>query len=64
MNDWCPRDDQRPVGRPPMRWNDSLRKEVTTRDAFGQVKQLWSTQAKDRKAWKAAIRAAGEERID
>nr|pir hypothetical protein T06C10.5 - Caenorhabditis elegans [Caenorhabditis elegans] len=56
MTEWRPYGWKRPVGRPPMRWADSLRKEITTRDADGEVITPWSTIAKDRKEWFAVIR--------
>nr|pir hypothetical protein T02D1.1 - Caenorhabditis elegans [Caenorhabditis elegans] len=56
MTEWRPYGWKRPVGRPPMRWTDSLRKEIITRDADGEVITPWSTIAKDRKEWLAVIR--------
>jgi hypothetical protein len=62
--EWYPRDWKRPVGRPPMRWNDSLRKNHCTRDPNGRIVEYWTTRAKNRNDWKDVIRAASEERID
>ena len=62
--EWYPRDWKRPVGRPPMRWTDSLRKNYCKRDQNNRITTYWSTRAKDRDEWRNVIRAAGEERID
>jgi hypothetical protein len=64
LMEWYPRDWKRPVGRPPMRWNDSLRKNYCTRDNDGKIVEYWTTRAKDRNQWKAVIRAASEGRIN
>ncbi|EFO91764.1 hypothetical protein CRE_06993 [Caenorhabditis remanei] len=56
LQEWIPRNEKRPVGRPPMRWADSLRKEISVRQGT-QLIEPWSTIAKDRKKWIAVIRA-------
>jgi hypothetical protein len=62
--EWYPRNWKRPVGRPPMRWNDSLRKNFCTRNQDGDIVKYWTTRAKDRQEWKAVVRAACEERTN
>ncbi|EFO97114.1 hypothetical protein CRE_30476 [Caenorhabditis remanei] len=56
LQEWIPRNEKRPVGRPPMRWADSLKKEISVRQGT-QLIEPWSTIAKDRKKWIAVIRA-------
>uniref|UniRef100_A0A8R1E941 Reverse transcriptase domain-containing protein n=1 Tax=Caenorhabditis japonica TaxID=281687 RepID=A0A8R1E941_CAEJA len=55
VQEWYPIGEKRPVGRPRMRWCDSLQKEISLFD--GKILEThWSTIAKDRMAWKAVIR--------
>lgn len=56
LQEWIPRDRKRPVGRPPMRWNDSLNKEISIRHG-GRLTTSWTSIAKDRKDWCDVIRA-------
>ena len=56
LQEWIPRNEKRPVGRPPMRWADSLRKEISVRQGT-QTIEPWSTIAKDRNKWIAVTRA-------
>uniref|UniRef100_A0A8R1ELM7 Endonuclease/exonuclease/phosphatase domain-containing protein n=1 Tax=Caenorhabditis japonica TaxID=281687 RepID=A0A8R1ELM7_CAEJA len=55
VQEWYPIGEKRPVGRPRMRWSDSLQKEISLFDG-NHLKTHWSTIAKDRMAWKAVIR--------
>uniref|UniRef100_A0A8R1DED9 Reverse transcriptase domain-containing protein n=1 Tax=Caenorhabditis japonica TaxID=281687 RepID=A0A8R1DED9_CAEJA len=55
VQEWYPIGEKRPVGRPRMRWSDSLKEEISLFDG-NHLKTHWSTIAKDRMAWKAVIR--------
>uniref|UniRef100_A0A8R1IET2 Endonuclease-reverse transcriptase n=1 Tax=Caenorhabditis japonica TaxID=281687 RepID=A0A8R1IET2_CAEJA len=55
VQEWYPIGEKRPVGRPRMRWCDSLQKEMSLFDGEN-LETHWSTIAKDRMAWKAVIR--------
>uniref|UniRef100_A0A8R1EQC1 Reverse transcriptase domain-containing protein n=1 Tax=Caenorhabditis japonica TaxID=281687 RepID=A0A8R1EQC1_CAEJA len=55
VQEWYPIGEKRPVGRPRMRWCDSLQKEISLFDGKN-LETHWSTIAKDRMAWKAVIR--------
>uniref|UniRef100_A0A8R1INV3 Endonuclease-reverse transcriptase n=1 Tax=Caenorhabditis japonica TaxID=281687 RepID=A0A8R1INV3_CAEJA len=55
VQEWYPIGEKRPVGRPRMRWCDSLQKEISLFDDEN-LETHWSTIAKDRMAWKAVIR--------
>uniref|UniRef100_A0A8R1IFU4 Reverse transcriptase domain-containing protein n=1 Tax=Caenorhabditis japonica TaxID=281687 RepID=A0A8R1IFU4_CAEJA len=55
VQEWYPIGEKRPVGRPRMRWCDSLQKEISLFDGEN-LKTHWSTIVKDRMAWKAVIR--------
>uniref|UniRef100_A0A8R1EVZ9 Reverse transcriptase domain-containing protein n=1 Tax=Caenorhabditis japonica TaxID=281687 RepID=A0A8R1EVZ9_CAEJA len=55
VQEWYPIGEKRPVGRPRMRWCDSLQKEVSLFDGEN-LETHWSTIARDRMAWKAVIR--------
>ena len=47
IKDWLPRESKRSVGRPPLRWNDYLRRAVG---------QNWREIAQDRKLWSDCAR--------
>uniref|UniRef100_A0A8R1IB43 Reverse transcriptase domain-containing protein n=1 Tax=Caenorhabditis japonica TaxID=281687 RepID=A0A8R1IB43_CAEJA len=55
VQEWYPIGEKRTVGRPRMRWCESLQKEISL---FGgeNLETHWSTIAKDQMAWKAVIR--------
>ncbi|CAI5455280.1 unnamed protein product [Caenorhabditis angaria] len=53
--EWCPKDWKRPVGRPPMRWSDELRKNYCIYDNNNKMVKHWTTRAKDRDLWRAVI---------
>uniref|UniRef100_A0A8R1E6W9 Reverse transcriptase domain-containing protein n=1 Tax=Caenorhabditis japonica TaxID=281687 RepID=A0A8R1E6W9_CAEJA len=55
VQEWYPIGEKRPVGRPRMRWSDSLKEQISLFDG-NHLKTHWSTIAKDRMAWKAVIR--------
>uniref|UniRef100_A0A8R1ELA8 Uncharacterized protein n=1 Tax=Caenorhabditis japonica TaxID=281687 RepID=A0A8R1ELA8_CAEJA len=55
VQEWYPIGEKRPVGRPRMRWSDSLKEEISLFDG-NHLKTHWSTIAKDRMACKAVIR--------
>uniref|UniRef100_A0A8R1I4C8 Reverse transcriptase domain-containing protein n=1 Tax=Caenorhabditis japonica TaxID=281687 RepID=A0A8R1I4C8_CAEJA len=54
VQEWYPIGEKRPVGRPRMRWCDSLQKEISLIDGEN-LETHWSTIAKDRMVWKAVI---------
>ncbi|CAI5455831.1 unnamed protein product [Caenorhabditis angaria] len=55
--DWYPRDWKRPVGRPPLRWSDELRKNHCIYDNNNKLVEYWTTRAKDRDKWRTVVRA-------
>uniref|UniRef100_A0A8R1HJM2 Uncharacterized protein n=1 Tax=Caenorhabditis japonica TaxID=281687 RepID=A0A8R1HJM2_CAEJA len=63
VQEWYPIGEKRPVGRPRMRWSDSLKEEISLFDG-NHLKTHWSTIAKDRMAWKAEWKKAEEKLKD
>uniref|UniRef100_A0A8R1E441 Reverse transcriptase domain-containing protein n=1 Tax=Caenorhabditis japonica TaxID=281687 RepID=A0A8R1E441_CAEJA len=57
VQEWYPIGEKRPVGRPRMRWSDSLKEQISLFDG-NHLKTHWSTIAKDRMAWKATVDSA------
>lgn len=53
---WIPRHIRRPLGRPPIRWGDSLSERNTIREPGNRhsVLKHWTTVAKERDAWRAS----------
>ncbi|CAD6190305.1 unnamed protein product [Caenorhabditis auriculariae] len=50
LTHWIPRNIKRPLGRPPTRWTDYFRKNIS------QPGRHWMTVAQDRAAWRTCVR--------
>ncbi|EYC43283.1 hypothetical protein Y032_0498g2532 [Ancylostoma ceylanicum] len=50
--EWYPREKERPLGRPPSRWSDSLSFRYNTTDDRKKCLVHWSTTAQNRNDWK------------